>query len=91
MSFTLFENQTADGDSAEFVETAGGWRQVEVTGDFGGGTVTFQVRHTSADFSPLEDGVLSAPTSKKVYMKPGTRLKLTVAGSTTPDISAYLL
>lgn len=87
MYFTI----TEDGSTEEFVAHEGS-AFLQMDGDFGGGTLTLEIKVLGTDnWQPFEDGDWTAgPVSRLLSAPPGQPLRLTMDGATDPDVSGFI-
>ena len=93
----LFQNETSNGDSDSILLVtgrAGGKKQLQVNGVFGGATLIVQTasEEDPTGFKTLTNGTLTDPTDLLLdVLKTGTIFKLNLASvSGTTDITAIL-
>lgn len=83
---------SADGDSTE-IQWPGGKGVYGATGTWGGGTLSLQFSFDggASDIPAGTEGDLTDDGSKsKLFELPVCKLKLVLAGSSSPDIDAWL-
>lgn len=86
----LFNNQTVDGVSAEFVGCPGSMQQnIYVSGNFGGGTATLEAMAPNGDWVPIPGAQFTAPELGVIKSAP-FRGRISLSGSTSPDINAWV-
>ena len=91
------ENITADG-STDWATWPFGSREVllAVTGDFGGGTVTMEIRTVDSQGDPVDsasevtDASFAANGQVLVRLGEFVQYRFTTSGSTTPDVWAMV-
>ena len=88
---------TVNGDTPIFVAPhnpsapSSNWVHVHLSGTFGGGTV--QVYFEAEDgvgYLAISDASFTAAADKWIQMKPGTKVKCTLSGATSPNLTYSL-
>ena len=101
----LFTGQTADGNSTEFLSGGSSSKQnkkdsmyvVRGTGNFGSGSVTFEVDFGNDDWAPVINAYDGTPLSYNssfiidVYIKTGSRLRAVLTGATAANLNVGVL
>ncbi len=102
---SLFTGQTADGDSIIFISGGSASTQnkkdsmyvVRGTGDFGGGSITFETDFGDDDWAPVinayDGSTLSynSPFTVDLYIKTGSRLKAVLTSATAASLNVGVL
>lgn len=87
MAETITGNFAANGDSDEFVFDRATFLLGTVTnGNFGGGTVTFYVRHNDQLDWTADSTYTASGTKTTEEIAGGMRGKLTLSGATSPNL-----
>jgi len=81
-------NLTADGSTADFV-VDGNQAWVKIYSDFGGGTATIKIDLDGSGF--IDDQAITAPDQFALAVPHGATVRVTLSGSTTPDLDVIIL
>lgn len=94
----LFNGQSANGNSAEFIiDFASAESDIEISGTFGGGTVTIQRlsqdNTTWIDARDLSRSVVSVTVNEiiPIIIPYNTTIRLVLSGATAPDLNAWII
>jgi hypothetical protein len=75
-----------DDGSTEWITLENGRGMISLDGDFGGGTLQVQVENENEGQFDVTDGAFSAAAVSTIDLGAQCRIRLTLAGSTNPDM-----
>lgn len=94
---TIFQNETSDSSSLEFVPTGllnsslAVLTQITIFGEFGGASVTLEYKADDNNWYPTGDAAFTSSCTDLIELCPALSYRLTISGATgTTDISSVL-
>jgi len=93
MTTALLSNQTTNGSGTAIVLSAkvdGNSFSLAVFGTFGGGTVTIEVSLDGTNYVVLDSFTAAGFGTYTIFVDNGSKIRATLAGATSPDITVLM-